>query len=426
MGDGIGPYAFGSAGEEVEAWLAEQFGEVRTWDVVRKPLVEAWAEYPADEAYRRVVWPNGLQVVFSDAVDPGEPGVLRLAAWRYAPADLAPMPDELPAPGGDPRLATPGGVALGMTLTELAVQFPSYTIDDDGPCDDPLGVTAFEFQLGDTSGAEAGLRGHPTWGVGFVGSLEAGLRARCEGERPEPPPPAIGPVDDRLTLDRGSLAGVRLGEAARALVAALGSTFGPPQVDHGEIRSEAVDVGYGAETAQRHLEWYDLGLVVDLSDALAGDGTSAPGELRFVAWSSGPRLATSGGGRVGGTIGALLAEYDDVWFGSEACASEDGQEGWQTAARRFSIGTDPWRFYGDLEEWDVVGAVQTRLNVAGADLVVDGIFGNLTKAALVSFKLAHGLGDTPIADTPTLAALGVRPPLDTEIVWLGGSTVPLC
>lgn len=51
--------------------------------------------------------------------------------------------------------------------------------------------------------------------------------------------------------------------------------------------------------------------------------------------------------------------------------------------------------------------IQARLNQHGADLVVDGISGPATRAAIAGFQREFGLPITGIADAETLAALGL-------------------
>jgi peptidoglycan hydrolase-like protein with peptidoglycan-binding domain len=52
-------------------------------------------------------------------------------------------------------------------------------------------------------------------------------------------------------------------------------------------------------------------------------------------------------------------------------------------------------------------ALQTALNNNGAKLVVDGVYGKKTAAAVAAFQKSKGMKPTGRADAKTLAALGL-------------------
>lgn len=72
---------------------------------------------------------------------------------------------------------------------------------------------------------------------------------------------------------------------------------------------------------------------------------------------------------------------------------------------------------------NAVKAAQTQLNKYGANLVVDGVFGSGTRAAVVSFQAGHGLSQTGTVDTATWQELlGYSQAGDQTLCYSTGGT----
>lgn len=457
-GDGLGPYRFGDAAADVEAWLVARLGPITAADVVREPLLSE-VTYPARRELRWVSWQGGLDVVFSD-IGPDGPtpdGSLQFAAWRYSPFGAG-MDAGLPSDTSS-LLDTPTGVTVGTPLAELRARYPSFTKEVNGPCpgfqmfttldqfqpmpygDAPYGDVG-QFDLGATGTAEAGLRGQVAPALpAYVGRLEAGTQSRCPDELIAARDVRPGPTDDRLVLSPNGLSpnGVstyRIGRSANQLLAYLEATFGPPQQDAAGSRPGATmdrrqaigNTGYVWAQAFRYLRWYDLGLTVVLSDIVDPEGPpDRLGALKFVGWAAGPRLRTADGTGVGATVATLRAEFDEVTFGR-----------WESTMGMTVL--TPTVFHteegmsGAVAEWNLVRAVQERLVANGATLEITGAMDNATRTALDSFIRSLGLAiPTPVvvmwpdgaAPTQYLPlseaiadALDLAPPPDTLITEL--------
>ena len=439
-GDGLGPHHFGDPAAEVEAWLVSQLGPINAWNELREPLTSA-ATYPSLHWLRRISWGWGLDVVFSDIGPAGATpdGSLQFAAWRYAPFGAG-MSAGLPSDDWS-LLGTPGGVTVAMPLAELRSRYPSYTIDADGPCagfgdfattlgsyESPWLADNDEFDLGQTGTDEANLRGHAAPMIpAYVGRLEAGMRPRCPSGVLTAREPLSGPIDNRLVLRPDGLGQFQIGRSADQLLGDLSATFGPPQQDASVNQPwvspptvwDIADTGHVYTQVFRYLNWYDLGLIVILSDVVdPARGAGRPGVLELAGWIAGPRLQTTGGTHVGGTVGTLVAEFDDVSFG-QSCP---GPMGDLFAAESFRVGTTGG-LAGKVADWDVVRAAQERLNANGAALQVNGILDPPTRQALTAFNSARGISnDVTVDNLPigkaTAAALQLAPPPSTTITRL--------
>lgn len=122
------------------------------------------------------------------------------------------------------------------------------------------------------------------------------------------------------------------------------------------------------------------------------------------------RLTTAEGIGLGSPAGDLREAYATVTFG------EQDIEIYSPAS--FRAADTMW----GRVEWDPTSDIQQALNEHGATLVVDGIFGPRTEAALVEFQTSHGITENGTVGPRTLAELGVSVPDDAPIVYLAAGT----
>ncbi len=83
--------------------------------------------------------------------------------------------------------------------------------------------------------------------------------------------------------------------------------------------------------------------------------------------------------------------------------------GWPTPPFPETAPTDPaaWTPIQKGDSGTRVSVMQQALVAAGVSVYVDGIFGNATEAAVVSFQNGQGLAATGIVDAATADALGI-------------------
>jgi peptidoglycan hydrolase-like protein with peptidoglycan-binding domain len=122
------------------------------------------------------------------------------------------------------------------------------------------------------------------------------------------------------------------------------------------------------------------------------------------------RLTTAQGIGLGSLAGDLREAYPTATFG------EQGIDTYSPVSFR---ATDT--MWGRVA-WDPTSDIQKALNEHGAILVVDGIFGPNTEAALVEFQTSHGITENGTVGPRTLAELHVSVPDDAPIVYLAAGT----
>jgi len=242
------------------------------------------------------------------------------------------------------------------------------------------------------------------------------------------PPPIVG-VPAIAVLRPDGLGPVDFGTPAEQTVAALAELLGPPDavdvVGPGDdcVEGSTWESCFRANDVRNEgqiLRWTTNGLAAALADA------------EFTTWravvpGSGVALATASGIGPGATVGQLRAAHPDlhwafnegVWDGVFFDTSSDCDD-----CPRTGIGAGlSWNHQNN----DYVRAIQTALNLQGADLQVDGVIGPATYEAWEQFCRAHNLTcnaerpDIPWNITPDQrAALDFPPPnvtIATMTAW---------
>ncbi len=147
--------------------------------------------------------------------------------------------------------------------------------------------------------------------------------------------------------------------------------------------------------------WY---LIADEVPWFAPDhGTSLPAPQSL-------RLTTADGIGLGSSAGDLRAVFPAASFG------EQDIDTYNPAVFR---ATDT--MWGRVA-WNATSDIQNALNEHGASLVVDGILGPDTEAALVEFQTSRGITENGTVGPRTLAELEVSVPDDAPIVYLAAGT----
>jgi hypothetical protein len=121
-------------------------------------------------------------------------------------------------------------------------------------------------------------------------------------------------------------------------------------------------------------------------------------------------LTTAEGIGLGSSAGDLREAYPTATFG------EQDIDTYNPAVFRV-----PDTMWGRVE-WNEASDIQKALNEHGANLVVDGILGPRTVAALVEFQTSHGITENGAVGPRTLAELDVSVPDDAPIVYLAAGT----
>jgi len=234
-----------------------------------------------------------------------------------------------------------------------------------------------------------------------------------------------------VTLGPDGLGPYSFGSGQAVIQPWLTEMLGPPDaVDSGGYPTIHTDAQsqFGEEYSVGNLlSWPTAGLVVAFAERVRSDGAAS--ESVMLAWTvsldpwypgqiANPnatptgaaihpsiRLVTGEGIGLGSTGGELETVLPSTVFyaWNDSTAVPNG----------FHVPRDDGgpSMQGDLD-WDVVRDVQRALNAAGADLVVDGIAGPLTRAALAGYS--DGLGLATWVDAFTALGLS-RPPSDSLV-----------
>ena len=402
-GDGLGDARFGDPMLDVEPWLREQLGGPSGESVARTPFARSqW--YEARDFLRTLTFgvggasgPSGSEgsvtVTFSDLSDVRDDGVVHLAGWSTE--------------SGQP-FATPAGLTVGDTTTELLDLFPNVALG----LTDPYGSPGW-FEITAASTGEAGIRGLAGRGDRVI-RLEAGVDSRRREDIPAQAPAPPGPVVPDLDLRPDGLGSTQFGEPARDLLMTLTERFGHPAEEtnvrarQGETLRYASPLGYFPEAELRLLTWHDPRLTILVAD---GDVYSdVPSEIALVLWATpSSRLRFTGGLGVDSTLAEFEAAYANVTVGIvEEC-------GGTYHPTDFVVDNESGTIAGIIT-WDWISDVQLALNQRGADLVVDGEYGSRTTAAVEAFQTQAAISSDAPWDRDgsigplTLDALGISAP----------------
>ncbi len=187
-------------------------------------------------------------------------------------------------------------------------------------------------------------------------------------------------------------------------------------------------------TERRFAYWADAGLTVGFTDlnsydtsGLVPDCDNAPhlagwyviaGEVPWFGPDHGGNnpppetvsLTTAEGIGLGSSAGDLREAYPMATFGEQDIDTYN--------PTFFRVPDTMW----GRVEWNPTSDIQNALNEHGANLVVDGILGPRTEAALVEFQTSHGITENGAVGSRTLAELDVSVPDDAPIVYLAAGT----
>ena len=216
------------------------------------------------------------------------------------------------------------------------------------------------------------------------------------------------------------------GTARNVLEPWITAELGPPHIEE-DSQHQVYDCNRWGCTLGVVMFWPEAGLRVGFADS-TGSGVVAreavlatwavstgdwwPGMVSIPAGSSARlslppiRLSTASGIGLGSTVTELNAAYpsaeflawNDSTFVPNGFYVPDGQ-----------LESSPLE--GDLD-WPSVVDIQTALNAGGANLVVDGVAGPLTRAALEEYRQTQQLADW----TDVFALLGLSSPTPTATV----------
>jgi hypothetical protein len=242
------------------------------------------------------------------------------------------------------------------------------------------------------------------------------------------PAPTESPLGDTGILRTDGIGPFGFGSAADEVEVWLINQLGSPD-------AAVVEPGQGGWplescTERRFVYWVDAGLTVGFTDlnsidtsGLVPDCDTGPhlagwyviaGEVPWFAPDHGGKvsspqtlsLTTAEGIGLGSGAGDLREAYPTVTFG------EQGVDTYDPAVFRV-----PDTMWGRVE-WNEASDIQKALNEHGADLVVDGILGPRTVAALVEFQTSNDIKESGAVGPRTLAELDVSVPDGAPIVYL--------
>lgn len=219
------------------------------------------------------------------------------------------------------------------------------------------------------------------------------------------------------------LASSDFGVPANELVGQLTSMLGPPSQEtsltpDGAGPFDFLPNGYWAAYELRVVHWERPDLQLILSDVpWLGDqfGEAVPGTLHLISWtttSSSLRLDT--GIAVGSSLGELRAAYPDVVVGTnDVCGTSYDPAFFVTTP--FAGDVPPlWLGGRGTLDWDWTRDLQAELNDRGTDLVVDGIYGPATRAAVAEFQQAQGIDEGTAPDAGGLIGPRTADSLDLD------------
>ena len=490
--DGLGPIDFGTPGDQAIATLTQILGPPDRDDSVdpdRQECVEGsgWREcVPVFDTARILTWTAaGLDVLVTDLGYPDGASPRRVAtyfgAWRAV------------RPPNGAALSTADGVGPGIAVGELRAIHPEIEFgygegilsavyvataagdywggfDWDDTADDYARaalVRAVQRAL-NLHGAELAVDGE--WGPGTQQAWDEFLADNGFSPIPvmwvEPEiAEALGLVPDELIVaelgatgvvagavdDSGSIGalvlrsdgfgGVDFGDPVEPLFEQLRVAYGPPSEEMIESAEppgpfQYLPYGYWAAYEIGFVGWDDPGLSFVVSDMPyrvdEGLGEPTPGTLTLVSWRSTARDLRLGNGiGVGSTAGELHAAYPDLVVGTMDLNCEiEYLPAVFLAERTDTSVPDRLGLRGSLD-WDWVGDVQAALNKRGAELVVDGIYGPATTAALREFQTESGIvsvGEDAngIIGPLTMEALGLSAPDTARVSELGAGYPGSC
>ena len=416
-GDGIGPFGFGTAAADVEAWANGNFG-IPDWRVEFRPAVPWWpgqlrsVELDGDEMLF-IRWANGLDLAFSDRSE-FRNGSLHLAWWRYG------------AQADGTNLSTVDGFDVPGTTDEFMATYPTaapWSLSCEG-------FTYDLFEVPPSAPIGAGLRGlHTTPPPSFqdmVTELSAGAPWRCPPTgSPDPLPSRPGALLTGLQLDGSGLSGIPFGTPIDEVRAQLEPLLGPPNVVFTDTTSLPPDGGvrrgcYLAEHESTEMTWTSPQLTLWFHDGPTGE---SDGVVRFVYWrhelgDGTPVIATPAGARPGIAVGEVTALEPTLRLappGDCGCHrvlfDENGP---------MEITTD----------WNSTLDVQRFLVDHGYPIQITGEIDEPTTQATRDYLADLGLDEgfyCGCADFRTLDALGITvPAADAIVTTMSGGTAGRC
>ncbi len=490
--DGLGPIDFGTPGDQAIATLTQILGPPDRDDSVdpdRQECVEGsgWREcVPVFDTARILTWTaSGLDVLVTDLGYPDGAYPRRVAtyfgAWRAV------------RPSNGAALSTADGIGPGITVGALRAIHPEIEFGfgegilsavyvaapngdywggfewNDTAADHafPALVRAVQRALNE-HGAELAVDGE--WGPRTQQAWDQFLADHGFSPIPvmwiEPEiAEALGLVPDELivaelgatgvvagavdhsgsidafVLRSDGFDGVDFGDPVEGLFEQLRVAYGPPSEEMIESAEppgpfQYLPYGYWAAYQIGFVEWDDPGLSFVVSDMPyrvgEGFGEPTPGTLTLVSWRSTARdLRFANGIGIGSTLGELHAAYPDLVVGTMDLNCETEYLPAVFLAERTDTSVpDRLGLRGSLD-WDWVGDVQTALDERGAELVVDGIYGPATTAALREFQLESGIisfGEDAngIIGPLTMDALALSAPDTARVISLGAGYPGSC
>ncbi len=234
---------------------------------------------------------------------------------------------------------------------------------------------------------------------------------------------------------------VDFGDPVEGLFEQLRVAYGPPTEEMIESAEppgtfQYLPYGYWAAYQIGFVGWDDPGLSFVVSDMPyrvgEGFGEPTPGTLTLVSWRSTARDLWLGNGiGVGSTLGELSVVYPDLVVGTMDLNCETEYLPALFLAERTDTSVpDRLGLRGSLD-WDWVSDVQAALNDRGAQLVVDGIQGPATTAALREFQTESGIASVGedangIIGPLTMDALGLSAPDDARVSELAAGYPGSC
>ncbi len=232
---------------------------------------------------------------------------------------------------------------------------------------------------------------------------------------------------EQVVLSPGGIGPHPFGTARHVVEPWLTTWLGTPQIEEDSQHQIAVCIQWGC-TEGVVMFWPDAGLHVGFADSVDSGvatpdavlaawavsiGDWWPGKVSIPAGSAPPRslppthLATTS--EIG--LGSTVTELSEAYPAAEFLAWNDSTfvpNGFYVP----DVGLGSPQLDGDLD-WPSVVDIQTALNAAGANLVVDGVTGPLTRAALEEYRQTRQLADW--AEVFTLLGLGEPSPTSAVV-----------
>ncbi len=423
-GEGIGPFDFGAAVADVDAWAAEQFGTPDYRVELRPPLPRSFgppsdADLSGDDMLW-ISWANGLELAFSDRGEFRDDDSLHLAWWSYRPT-VDRSTDSAPIDGV--YLTTVDGFGIPSTTDEFSAVYPIAT-PSSLVCE---WYTYDFFEVPQSAAIGSGLRAlhstSPSSGQDTVTGLSAGAPWRCPPAHDDAPiQPKPGEQMTTLQLDGSGLNAIPFGTAIDEVRARLEPLLGPPNIvftDSTVLPEHNARRGcYLAEHESTEMTWTSPRLTLWFHD---GPADASDGVVRFVYWWHGlgdgtPVIATPAGARPGITVGALLPLEPTLRLGPPGdcgCHRVLFEE-----AGAMEINTD----------WNSTLDVQRFLADHGYPIEITGEIDEPTRIALNDYLVDLDEGFyCGCADFRTLDALGITvPAADAIVTSMSAGTAGRC